>query len=393
VILALLLAPPGWASAYDYTIPDRLNDGWETASLESVKLNEGRLRALSEGIKNGTYKGIHSVLIVKDGKLVFEEYFPLEVGDRREQSLKRVALAPLYSVTKSVTSILVGIAIDQAKIENVHQKISTFFPEYADLFDKSERKNLRLRDLLTMTSGQAWDEWSYPYTDPRNDHAKMVRDDNPIRYLLGRPLEAEPGGKFTYNSGLSLALGEILFKSTGLRADKFAARFLFEPLGITDSYWMKYPDALVETGGGLYLRPRDMAKLGQLFLNKGRWNGKQVVSEKWVEESTRNQLGSARIPEGARATGYGYLWWRTPFTSGERAVECYSARGRGGQFIFVFPAQRMVAVFTGWNDNALLFQPMDLVQEHVVPAAMSWSKRAASRGFTAYWMLAAFTVR
>ena len=133
---------------------------------------------------------------------------------------------------------------------------------------------------------------------------------------------------------------------------------------------MKYPDDIVETGGGLYLRPRDMAKLGRLFLNKGRWNGKQIVSETWVKESTKNQLGAIPLPD-ARPCRWLRISMVVHFVQIRRSnVESYSARGRGGQFIFVFPRERMIAVFTGWNDNLLLFQPMEMVQEYVIPAAL-----------------------
>jgi CubicO group peptidase (beta-lactamase class C family) len=220
-----------------------------------------------------------------------------------------------------------------------------------------------------MSAGLSWDEWTHPYTDARNDAVQMIRDPDPVRFVLGRPAEAAPGTKFSYNTGISIVLGEIIRKASGLRVDRFAERFLCEPLGINDYYWRKLPDDIVETGGGLYLRPRDMAKLGRLCLNKGRWNNKQIVSEAWVVESTKNQLGSIQLPDRARADGYGYQWWRTSFDVGNHRVESYTARGRGGQFIFVFPDLQMVAVFTGWNDNLLLFQPMEMVQEYVVPAA------------------------
>lgn len=177
----LVLISPNTASgltdkAYEYIVPEKINDGWETASLKSVKLASEPLHALVERILNGTYKNIHSVLIVKDDKLVFDEYFPRPLGDRREQALKRAAPAPQYSVTKSVTSILIGIAIDQHMISGVDQKISTFFPEHCELLSKPDRSNLRLKDLLTMSAGLSWDEWTHPYTDVRNDVVKMIRD-------------------------------------------------------------------------------------------------------------------------------------------------------------------------------------------------------------------------
>ena len=373
VLLLLALAPATFGrdeNAPKLMAPARVEDGWEIASLADAGLDRNTLTTLVERISTGGFKNIHSVLIVKDDKIVFEEYFPREVGDAREQALRRATPHPQYSVTKSVTSILIGIAIDQHLIRGVDEKVASFFPEYAAAFAHPENARLRLRDLLTMSSGLAWDELTYPYTDPRNDHVKMIRDDDPLRYVFERPAAAEPGTRFTYNSGLAIALGEIIHKVSGMRAEKFAERHLFEPLGITDTYWMKYPGELVESGGGLSLRPRDMAKIGRLVLDNGRWNGKPVVSQSWVEQSTRNQLAQPHFAEAFHADGYGYQWWRASFTIGDRVFDSFSARGRGGQFIFVFPALRMIAVFTGWNDNALMFQPIEIVRAYVLPATL-----------------------
>jgi CubicO group peptidase (beta-lactamase class C family) len=192
-----------------------------------------------------------------------------------------------------------------------------------------------------------------------------------FRYVLERPIATTPGTKFVYNSGISLMLGEIIYNASGLRADKFAERYLFSPLGITNYFWGKAPNGVVNTLGGLALRPRDMAKIGYLFLNGGRWQGKQIVSEKWVKESTKQQIGASQLPTWFLADGYGYQWWLGSFHVCGQTVESYSARGRGGQFIIIFPTLQMVAVFTGWNDNELLRQPLDMLQRYLLPAAMT----------------------
>jgi CubicO group peptidase (beta-lactamase class C family) len=214
----------------------------------------------------------------------------------------------------------------------------------------------------------SWDERTYPYTDARNDHARLNLSTDPVRYALARPLVGPPGTTFVYNSGIAITLGEIIYKVSGVRADKFAERYLFAPLGIADYYWWKYPNGTVQTGGGLQLRSRDMAKIGYLFLNGGRWQGKQIVSEEWVKESTKPQVGAGQLPAWAQAQSYGYQWWLGAFRVRDRVVESYSAQGRGGQFIFVFPALQMVAVFTGWNDNKLWNQPLDMLQQYILPA-------------------------
>jgi CubicO group peptidase (beta-lactamase class C family) len=261
--------------------------------------------------------------------------------------------------------------------------VSTFFPEYGDLFTgagaDARRGQIRLKDMLTMTAGMSWDESSFGYGDPRNTSLQAMLSPDPMRYILARPMVAAPGAAFAYNTGSSVALGQVIHKASGLAADKFAERHLFAPLGITDYYWAKVSgnvDDIVETSGGLFLRPRDMAKLGQLFLDGGRWRGKQIISRAWIDESTKNYMpAGTNLPAWVQADGYGYQWWLGTFRSAgavggdDRAVRSYSARGRGGQFIFVFPDEQLVAVFTGLNDNILMNQPLDMLQRYILPAA------------------------
>ena len=355
---------------YQYTVPEKTNDGWETASLSSVNIDAGLIKELFERIGDNSYKNIHSVLLVKNGKLVVEKYFPGQDSLGQYRTFTGDTLHEMLSATKSVNSILIGIAIDQHLIRGVDEKISTFFPEYSDIFTNKEKDAICLKDLLSMTAGLSWDEWTYPYTDPRNDTAMMASKADFFRYVLERPVATTPGAKFVYNSGVSLMLGEIIYKASGLRADKFAERHLFSPLGITNYSWGKAPNGVVNTLGGLALRPRDMAKIGQLYLNGGRWEEKQIVSEKWVKESTKQQIGASQLPTWFLADGYGYQWWLGSFHVRGQTIGSYSARGRGGQFIIVFPALQMVAVFTGWNDNELLKQPLDMLQRYILPAAI-----------------------
>ena len=357
--------------SYQYAVPEKTNDGWKTASLKDARLDTNLIKELIERIGDNSYKNIHSVLLVKNGKLVVEECFPGQDSVGQYQMFTRDTLNEMHSATKSVNSILIGIAIDQHLIPSVDEKISSFFPEYSDIFTNKEKDAIRLKDLLTMTAGLSWDEWTYPsYTDPRNDAAMMASKADFFRYVLEKPVATSPGTKFVYNSGISLMLGEIIYKVSGLRADKFAERYLFTPLGITNYSWGKAPNGVVNTLGGLALRPRDMAKVGCLFLNGGRWQEKQIVSEKWVKDSTRQQVGVGQLPAWFLADGYGYQWWLGSFHVRGQTIESYSARGRGGQFIIVFPTLQMVAVFTGWNDNQLLEQPLDMLQRYILPAAI-----------------------
>jgi CubicO group peptidase (beta-lactamase class C family) len=379
LVLVTLLVQAGYVPAgtpanpgkpYQYTLPEATDDGWETAHVSREHLDAGRLKALFERILDGTYQNIHSVLLVRNDKLVVEEYFQHWDGDAESRALMRgldrVTPHAQHSVTKSVTSLLIGIAIDQQLIRGVDAQIAAFFPAYADLFADRAKADLRLHHFLAM-SALAWDESTYPYTDARNDHAMMDRRQDPIRYVLAKPVLSAPGTQFVYNSGLAIALGKIIGNVSGMRADTFAERYLFTPLGISNYSWWTYPNGTVQTGGGLSLPPRDMAKLGALMLHSGRWQSQQIVSAAWVKDVTTPHISTGLPPQWV-APAYGYQWWLGAFRVGEREIASYSARGRGGQFIVVFPELQLVAVFTGWNDNALWLQPVEMLQRYILPA-------------------------
>ena len=368
MLIALANVGCGRKPVYRYSVPERTNDGWETASMGSVNLDGGLITNLFKQINNHAYKNIHSVLLVRNGKLVVEEYFPGTDSSGAYHAYQRERRHEIHSVTKSVNAILIGISIDQHFIKGVDEKISLFFPEYSDAFAGGSKSELRLKHLLTMSSGLSWDEWKYPYTDTRNDLNIMDRSKDQVRYFLERPVVARPGEQFCYSGGICLTLGEITHHSSGLSVNKFADRYLFGPLGITNYYWWTYSNGIVDTGGGLALRPRDMAKIGFLYLNGGRWQGKQIVSEKWVRDSTTNYVDASQFPNWIRADGYGYNWWLRSFHVGSQEIQSYHAAGRGGQFIFVFPRLQLVAVFTGWNDNSMALQPFDMLQRYILPA-------------------------
>jgi len=370
---AILSCQISAAAEYQYSIPAQRNDGWTTADLHSEKFDVVLIDKLIESIRNNTYKNIHSLLLIKNGKLILEEYFPGQEEDGKTRNYQRGTLHGIHSATKSVNSLLIGIAIDNKMIAGVDEKLSTFFPEYKTVFESegSAKAAINLKHLLSMTAGLSWDESSLSYTDPRNDSVAMNHSEDPIRYVLERPLVAAPGKTFNYSSGISIVLGEIIHKVSGMRADKFADQHLFKPLGISDYSWLKYPNGLVQTGGGLYLRPRDMGKIGYLLVNRGRWRGKQIVSEAWLRESTKQQ---------APDRTYGYQWWLGQLPVGNRRVVTYGAQGRGGQFILAMPDLHLVAVCTGWNDaNGLGEQAFDMLERFVLPADRQLFPESASK--------------
>jgi len=334
------------SQVYVYQIPEQLNDGWETASLSDVGMDENTFAQFMNDLLNMHNQKIHGIVVVRNDKLVVEEYFkgyqfyhgPLTIFDRE-------TLHNLASVTKSITSSLVGLAIDHGFIQDVNQKVFDFFPEYADLRDV-EKDKITLEHLLTMTSGLEWDETTHPYTDTRNDCVQMFYQNDPIRYILDRPVVVTPGTQYNYNGGCPILLGEIIRRTTGLRADDFAEQYLLSPLGISDFWWKELPNNVCYTSGDMKLRPRDMAKFGHMYLNNGSWNGEQIISTEWVEASTQAFIRQNPLWES------GYLWWQHTFEVNDKQIPVFAASGWGGQKITVVPSLNMVVVFTaGYYDE------------------------------------------
>jgi CubicO group peptidase (beta-lactamase class C family) len=338
---------------YEYRVPEAIGDGWETASLAAAGLSESHFIRLMEDLRDLEGHEVHSILVVKDGRLVFEEYF-----DGRKFSLAqytggtgfdREDTHNLASVTKSFTTTLVGIAIDQGYVASVHQPVFDFFPEHADLLVEDPRRgDMTLGDLLLMMSGITWNDLgTYSYEDPRNDLVQMFNSGDPIRYALSKQLYAHPGTVFDYCNANTNILGEAVTRATGQRLDVFAQANLFDPLGIVHLEWQMLPNDVVFASGDLRLRPRDMAKFGELFLRMGTWGEEQVVSQEWVEVATERHV----VPSASHdwADAYGYGWWHWDISSGDRDHQTYQASGWGGQWIIVIPEHEMVVVSTGGN--------------------------------------------
>ncbi len=327
---------------YEYRIPEEVDDEWETASLSDVGMAVDPVVEAMNNVINGDYGEVHSVLIVKDGKLVFEEYLSGQSFGGDFTEFNRDTMHNLASVTKSFTSTLIGIAIDQDYIKDVNESAYVFFPEF-DSLRTPDKDKITIKHLLTMTSGLEWDESTYPYSDKRNDIVQLFFQSDPIKYILSKSVEIPPGERFLYNGGGTNLLGEIVRKATGLRVEEFAESALFSPLGITDYWWKMLPNDVTYVSGDLKLRPRDMAKFGSLFLQKGVWRGKQIISAAWVEEATKSHIS---IPE---AGSYGYQWWIKEYKVGNTAFRSYAALGWGGQIIKVIPDANMVIIFTAGN--------------------------------------------
>jgi CubicO group peptidase (beta-lactamase class C family) len=272
----------------------------------------------------------------------------------------------LASVTKSFTSALVGIAVDRGALASLNERVFTYFPEHADL-SGGGKNEIALEHLITMTSGLEWDETTYWYPDPRNDIVQLFLTDEPIRYVLAKPLVAEPGTQFNYSGGCTNVLGEAVRKASLLPLDTLAEQFLFTPLGVTDHEWQYLPGGAVFASGDLRLRPRDMAKFGFTYLTRGIWNGARVLSQDWITASTSRHISL----DWGWTDGYGYGWWTKTYEIDGRLVETFFASGWGGQQISVVPEMNMVVVFTGggYYEDPLL-SPEEMMREYALPAAL-----------------------
>ncbi|MFQ5978368.1 MAG: serine hydrolase domain-containing protein [Candidatus Heimdallarchaeota archaeon] len=309
---------------------------WKTSTPEEQGMSSEKLGEVRNYIENWDLD-FHSVLVVCNGYIVLEEYFDYY----RQDTLREI-----YSCTKSVTSALVGIAIHEGYISSVDERVLDYFPEKNFTNLDARKQNMTLEHLLTMTTGLDWPEWSVPY-GPGNIFAEWVNSPDWVQFVLDRPMVLAPGTQFNYNSGASHILSAILQNATGETTFSYANRHLFAPLGISPVIWRADPQGI--NAGGMYLqmRPRDMAKIGYLYLNNGSWEGKQIIPADWVEISTRKHydMGNSAVID------YGYQWWIYYYpdlndSSKHPPIDAYAAVGYSGQRIFVIPDQRMVVVFT-----------------------------------------------
>ena len=248
----------------------------------------------------------------------------------------------MRSVSKSVTSLLVGIAIDRKLIAGVDEPVVKFFPDYAALKTPSWDR-ITLRHLLTMSSGIAWDE-ARPWNDPQNDEPHLGTDPDPVRYVLSKPISSPPDAAWNYNGGGTDLLGRIIERVTKMPLDEFAREALFRPMGIVDWEWKKYKNDQISAAAGLRMRPRDAAKIGQLVLNQGIWRGTQVVPAVWIASSIAPRQQAIGYFGGLFF--YGYQWWLGRTLWRDREVTWVAAVGLGGQRLFIVPQLDLVVMTT-----------------------------------------------
>lgn len=337
--------------------------GWPKGTPAEMGLDEKVLAAFDADLASGKYGLIDSFQVFRCGEEVFERKYAHDYGQiyGREAKTKGPLNArltgpynyfdpewhPFYhstdihsmqSITKTVTSVILGVAITRGDFKaGLDTPVPRFF-DVAKVKNIDDRKRrMTLKDVLTMTTGLDWNE-EVSYSDPRKDSTRMEATDNWVQYVIDKPMAAEPGTVFNYSSGATELLAHIFQKETGQDIDAYGEKYLFAPLGIKH-YWKRTYLGVADTEGGLYLDGGDLAKIGYLYLRNGMWGGKQIVSREWVKESLAPNVAAGG---GFR---YGFSWWLYPLDG----KYVWMGRGFGGQRLMLFPDDDLVAVLTGWE--------------------------------------------
>jgi len=358
---------------------------WQSSTLEAEGFDPAAIYSLVDDIETGRYGLVDHFLLIRHGKVVADHHFEHDyvsiAADHDPTNhqynydhpewhpyYRDTELHTLQSVTKSVTSAALGIAVDEGLIEGVHVPGMSFFEAFEPDLSDPRKAAMTLGDMLTMRSGIDWNEM-ISYDDESNSCIQLEASDQWIRFILDHGMREDPGTFFDYNSGVSVLLGKIVGVATGQRVDRWAEERLFSPIGITDYYWKTTPDGEVDTEGGLYLSSHDLARIGYLFLRGGEWNGEQIISADWVAASVAPTVTDVRPDNDNPDPGYGYQWWVPEHEDGKPLV--FAGNGYGGQFVMVAPGQDIVVVFNSWNiheDTEL--HTWTALQERILPAVL-----------------------
>jgi len=359
------VAPPRPATDAGYRgdAPPAFGDGWPTVRPTEAGIDTAPIAAMVRAIASGALPLTHSVLVAKGGRIAVEEYF---------YGFDRDTWHDMRSASKTVASTLIGLAIRDGHVEGTSARALSFFPRYRRYAAWDPRKaRITVRDLLTMSSGLDADD-----SDPRSvaseaAYQSQVAQPDWIKLALDAPMKRDPGTQPVYSGANPLILGGILAAAMNEPIEWYAHRTLFEPLGIEQYSFGIDPVGIVYMGGGLYLRPRDMLKYGQLYLDGGVWRGTRILPDAWVRESW-GRYGKL-APLDRNGHDYGYLWWHHHYDVGGRTIETVEARGNGGQYIFVVPSLDVVVVITAGNYRAglqMTRQPEEIMRRYVLPAVV-----------------------
>jgi hypothetical protein len=337
---------------YVYQQPEQIDNYLQTASIFQFITDSTAFYNLIERIIKQKFGRLESLLILKDQKLVLEEYF---------YGYDRTQLHDIHSCTKSITSLLLGITLERHKRLNVDQPVFNFFPQY-DLLKTPEKRKITLKHILTMTAGFQEEE-----------DFEGSKPDDLIKNILSLPLESDPGEKFKYSNECTDLLGGIIYSLEGKQADEFAKDVLFNKLDISEFYWER-ENGVTHCYNALHMLPRDMAKIGLLVLNNGYWNGEQIIPKEWVAMSTKPYVAESEFFD------YGYQWWyrskqnkpwwNNPVQGGKTEHDMFLALGFGGQYIMIIRDLKLVIVTTSSDhneSNGMVHAKVPMVIEEIVP--------------------------
>ena len=349
-----------------------------SATYKQLGIDSLLFNIMTSKIENQEYPNIHSVLIAKNGELFYEHYFKgqdqIFGRDIGIVQYSDSTLHDIRSVTKSIISACVGVAIEKGYLKGVDQKISEFFPEMDTIF-KGEKSNWTIQNFLTMTTGLDWNE-DVPYNNPENDEVLMTYSQDPIKYVFSQSLAVLPGEKFNYSGGATQVLAEIIVRSSKTPLDQFVQEHLFNPLGIKKFEWTKYSvwkgaDEFA-AAGGLRLTSRDLMKIGLLYRNKGKWNNLQVLPEEWINESFKKRIEfPSTVADGNDA--YGYQFWMWPDFILNNEFKMIAAIGNGGQNIYWDLKNDIIVVTTAGNYNKwdIKNDPYALLRNEIYPLILN----------------------
>ena len=348
--------PPPVVRDQSTDTPALLDDGWATGNIKDFSIDKAGLRKLIDSINAKALVNTHSILITKENKLVFETYF-----DGFNANIPH----DLRSASKSISSAIIGIAIDDKIIESVDEKLYDFIPKDYQYTKDSLKSAIKIKDLLTMSSGLDVNNLA-----SEEYYQDSSRSKSWLQTVLEAPMVKDPGTYGDYGSANPFLLGICLNERLEKSLEDYMDEKLFTPLGITN-YINQTDDTQITPyfGGGMLLTPRDLLKFGQLYLNKGRWGDKQIISENWVTESFGKYV---RLQDTRDKNEYGYLWWHDTYLVNGKTINTIEARGAGGQFIFIIPELESVVVITSGNfRNGKGNQTRDILKEYILPAMIN----------------------
>lgn len=365
IAVALLTAPASLASQ-----PTAKSFQWPLAPRVTPGLNRSVYDSLHAEITRGDYGYIDRMLVIHRGRIVVDRSYqqdydriyadsakapnPLNSSDLTgpynyfnpwwHPTYRRGDLHTLQSVTKTITSIVIGTAVTRGDFPSIDTPVLRFFDTTKVKNIDARKRRMTVKHLLTMTGGIDWNE-NLPYIDPRNNAVVMEASHDWVTYTINLPMGREPGTEFNYSSGETELLAHIFRRATGVDIEEYAARHLFGPLGITRWFWKRTPIGLIDTEGGLYLEAKDLARIWYLFMQDGLWQGQRVISSDWIRQSVTPAVSVGNRPGGAQ---YGLKWWlyRNP---SDTTKLIWAGSGFGGQLPMAFPERDLLVVFNGWN--------------------------------------------